>query len=183
MTNAGILSLTICDKLDVFGTLGATSISITSSDISWTLPPAGGVEGRLDWNTKISWSAGARGTILQKNRWALGLEGQFMQVMPDLNSFLSLADGRFTYFNDKNVMRYREWQFGLGLSYFLTRSCADISIVPYGAVTWSWVRFDTFNFQFTRVDSLTPYEIFSMKNSKLWGYAVGVTATFFVEAT
>lgn len=176
-TNAGFLALNICDKLDLFGTLGASRLSITTNDISWTA--LDNSEGRLDWNSRFSWSAGIRGTLFQCGRFSVGVEGQYFQTNPHLIKYLSFFDGLPNYFNEENKMGYKEWQVGTGLSYTLSTLCSDFKIVPYAAVKWAWVQFDTKRFQFVKTASTETFTIFNMKADKLWGYAIGVTATFF----
>ena len=176
-TNAGYLALNICDKLDIFGTLGASRMEIVTSNESWKF--ADGTQGRLQWDTTFSWSAGARATLLTQGNFALGVEGQYFQTDPDLSSYVNYADGVYTYLNENNKMRYREWQVGMGLSYSINCYGPAVTIVPYADVKWAWSRFQTYNFHFVRNvigDSIT---IFNLKAQKLWGYAVGLTAVFY----
>jgi major outer membrane protein len=175
-TNAGYLALNVCNKLDVFGTLGASRLSITTNETSWFL--GGNAEGRLDWESTFSWSAGARGTLFERNRFLIGIEGQYFQTSPDLTTYLSFSDGLYNYFNEDNKMRYQEWQIATGISYALTCFSPNISLVPYSAVKWSWARLRTGDFQFIKTGTDDLFTIFNLNVHKLWGFAVGTSVTF-----
>jgi major outer membrane protein len=174
-TNAGYLALNICNKLDLFGTLGASKISITTNEISWFL--AGNAEGRLDWQTFFSWSAGARATIFSLNHFIIGVESQYFQTSPDLSNYVSFSNGMYTYFNEENKMIYREWQVGAGLSYSLTCFCPNISVIPYAAIKWGWVSFHTDDFKFVKAGTTDLLTIFNLRADKVWGYAIGTSVT------
>jgi len=174
-TNAGYLALNICNKIDIFGTLGASRISIITNETSWFL--AGNAEGRLDWETFFSWSAGARATLFERNRFLFGVEGQYFQTSPDLTTYLSFSDGLYNYFNDNNGMVYKEWQVGTGVSYALTCFCPNLSIVPYAAVKWAWSRLHTDNFRFIKTGTAETLTIFNLASKKFCGFAIGVTTT------
>jgi len=180
-TNAGYLALNIADKLDIFGTLGASTITLTSSEVSWVLARDGNSEGHFNWETAFSWSAGARGTLFSLGCFSLGVEGQYFQTNPDLTHYVTMADGRFTEFNENNEMCYKEWQVGAGISYQLAPCRSSVIWVPYAALKASWVKFDTNDFRFDKMQTLfpnpAPLELFDMKANKLWGYAIGMTAT------
>src|ERR1700722_364306 len=145
-TNAGYLALNIAEKIDLFGTLGASRISITTNEASWVL--AGNAEGRLDWETMFSWSVGARAILYEKRRVLIGIEGQYFQTHPDLTTYVSFSDGMYNYFNEDNSMTYKEWQVGTGISYDLRCCYPNLSLTPYAAVKWGRSRFHTDNFTF-----------------------------------
>jgi major outer membrane protein len=172
-TNAGYLALNICDKIDIFGTLGASRLTITTAEDSWFI--LGNSEGRLDWETTFSWSAGARGTLYTGKHIAIGVEGQYFQTDPDLTSYMSVFDGRYDYFNENNEMRFQEWQVGTGISYQLDCCFSNLDIVPYAAVKWAWSRLRTNNFTFIKTATADRFTIFNMEAAKLWGYALGVS--------
>jgi major outer membrane protein len=176
-TNAGYLALNIAEKCDVFGSLGQSSISILTNDVSWFL--LGNELSTLKWQTFFSWSVGARATLFcWRCKWFLGIEGQYFQTNPRLTQFVN-GTGVPTYFNTDNNMSHREWQGGIGISYWAKPFCADIGIVPYGAVKASWVRFKTNRFTFVETTSGDDFTLFNLKADKLWGYVIGATITFF----
>jgi major outer membrane protein len=179
-TNAGYIALSLADKLDIFGTLGESALSITTSEFSWFI--LGDSEGRLNWETRFSWSAGARATLFSYKGWSLGAEGQYFQTEPHLTNYVSYFDGRFNYFNENNKMKYQEWQVGAGIAYTLRMCSSGVAIVPYGAAKASWCRLHTNNFQFIKTATEDLFTIFNLKDNKKWGFALGATMTFFDRA-
>jgi len=175
-TNAGYLALNLCNKVDIFGTLGASRIMIRTNEASWFL--SGAAEGRLEWDSNFSWSAGARGTLYRANGFFFGVEGQYFQTNPNLKDYVSYAGGLFNYFNHGNNMSYKEWQAGVGVSYALTSSCPSFSVVPYVASKWAWTHFDTHDFTFVKTDTVDTLTIFNLKAAKWWGFAFGTTFVF-----
>ncbi len=174
VTNAGYLALTICERIDVFGTLGASKLILTSNEASWR--SVGNANARAFTESDLSWSVGARGTLFQWNCFGMGIEGQYFRVEPDLTSFWSCGTGgEYIYFNENNKTIYQEWQVGLGLSYTFTIDCPKVTWTPYGGVKWAWAKFDTDDFSFQMLGD--PFVIFDMKANKLWGYAVGISFT------
>lgn len=175
-TNAGYLALNICNKIDVFGTLGASRLSITTNETSWFA--TGNAEGRFDWESFFSWSAGARATLFARNHFLFGVEGQYFQTDPDLTTYVSFSDGLYNYFNENNKMRYKEWQVGTGVSYAITCCSPNLSIMPYAAAKWAWSRLITGNFQFVKTGTTDTFTIFDLKANKVNGFALGVSATY-----
>ncbi len=175
-TNAGYLALNIGNQLDFFGTVGASHIHLSSNEISWFT--TGDTEGRFNWDPEFSWSAGGRATLISRNCWTIGVEGQYFETIPDLSYFISYSDGVYNYFNKHQKMKYSEWQGAVGLSYTLTCCCSNVSLIPYGAAKFAWSRFNTKNFQFIKAGTLDTYTLFNMKAAKVFGYAIGLTTTF-----
>ena len=173
-TNAGYLALNICDRVDVFGTLGATTIRIRTDAVSWGL--IGGFESDLAFRSEFSWSVGGRASLWQCDCLLIGLEGQYFQSRPEFDNFLHLDTGRIAYFNDDNGVRYSEWQVGLGAAYRFATSCPSIAMVPYIAVKWAGSKFKLNNFTYTDLDG-TVFTFPKLEAKKLWGYAVGMSLT------
>ncbi len=86
----------------MFGTLGALRLTITTAEDSWFI--LGDSEGRYDWETTFSWSAGARATLFTGKHITIGVKGQYFQTDPELTSYMSVFDGRYNYFNRHNVI-------------------------------------------------------------------------------
>lgn len=176
-TSAGYLAFNICDRVDVFATLGATDIHIKTDASAWTAIIS--EQSEIAFETRFSWSVGARATLWECDCFAVGVEGQYFQTNPDIDYFLRYSDGSFTYFNDNNETRYSEWQVGLGIAYRFATSCPTIAMVPYAGVKWAWSRFDLDDFTFT-LGTGTGERTFTFRDleaKKLWGYAVGMSLT------
>ena len=173
-TNAGYLALNICERVDVFGTLGVSKLTLTTNESSWR--DVGSANTRLYAESDLSWSIGARGTLFEWNCFGLGIEGQYFRTAPDLTSFWTCGTGgAYVYFNEDNGTTYQEWQVGLGCSYTFQFDCPRVSWIPYGGIKWAWAKFDTDNFAFLVRGN--PFNIFDMKANKLWGYVIGVSFT------
>ncbi len=178
-TNAGLLVLNFCDWLDVFATFGATNMSIfTDGHTLAALAGADTTMVQLDFVPDFSWSIGGRATVWNCGCMALGIEGQYFQTSPNLNSMIRYESGDITYFNSNNGTTYSEWQVGIGLtSYFCT---GGVAFVPYMALKWSGARWDMGDFNFNYSGTVTGtgnYLLRELVNAKIWGYAVGMTAT------
>lgn len=179
VTNAAYLALNLADRVDFFGTVGATNINITTNEVSWEVL-ANSVS-QLHWKSTFSWSAGARGTIFGCKGFLLGVEGQYFQTRPKFTRFVNLTgEPQYQYFNNNTArhMWYRECQVGTGISYVLTSFRPNISLVPYAGIKWAWSRFITHNFSFTQVSDDTTVTIFNLKSARTFGYAVGISGTF-----
>lgn len=171
-TNAGYLALNICDRIDIFGVVGATKIHIRTDAISYS--PLS-FESELFFRTDFSWSVGGRATLWNCECFYVGLEGQYFHTNPDFDSFLRYDTGTITYFNESSGVRYQEWQVGLGVSYRFATSCPTLAMVPYAAVKWAGCRFNLDNF--SPVIDDTPFDFPKHENNKSWGYAVGMSLT------
>lgn len=174
-TNAGYIALNICDRLDVFGTLGATTLGICTDATSWG--SLASLNSELGFETYFSWSVGARATLWQWGCFGIGVEGQYFETRPDLDYFIEYNGGTFTYFNNNNGVRYYEWQVGLGASYKIATSCPSVALVPYAAVKWAGSKLSLDNFSFVDPTSGTSLVLENLEAKKLWGYAIGVSFT------
>lgn len=172
-TNAGYLVLNIHNRLDVFGTLGATQLHMKTDATSF-----GSTVSRIsEWGfaTRFSWSAGVRGTLVQCRGLRIGVEGQYFQTTPRLDSYTSYDNGTITYFNEGNQTRYREWQVGLGVSYRFSTGCPSFALIPYVAADWSRAKWDFHDFVFTANGQTLTLD--NLKSKKYWGYAIGTSFT------
>jgi major outer membrane protein len=181
-TNAGYVAFNICNRVDIFGTLGASKLHIKTDARSWGFTGLGSLESELFFSTEFSWSVGGRATLWQCDCFTVGIEGQYFQTEPNFDNFLEYRAGTLTYFEDASV-RYSDWQVGLGISYRLATSCPTFAMVPYAAVTWSGARLNFKNFSF--VENFGGNVVFppstlrfpALDNGKLWGYALGISLT------
>ncbi|NGX53575.1 MAG: hypothetical protein K1000chlam4_00287 [Chlamydiae bacterium] len=144
MTNAGVVLVNFCNRADLFGTFGATTLDLHTFGDS-VIPPGGSgplqrpVEIRS--RTDFSWSAGGRLSLLQCRCFGIGVEGQYFYTNPDLDyvfmgaAFLERPRGV--------SMKYEEWQAGISIYYRYDLGCNRLSsIVPYIGVKWSRALLD-----------------------------------------
>ncbi|MCH9626550.1 MAG: Major outer membrane porin [Chlamydiales bacterium] len=173
-TNAGYLVLNLCDRVDVFGTLGVTNFHIHSHEQPFQPGPNLGTDlYDIYFDQSFSWSVGARGTLFDWGCFSVGVEGQWFQATPKLQSIDNTRTANHTYPVDTIDTCYREWQGGLGLSYRFCTSCA--AFVPYAAVKWSGSKWEMDSF--TTLIAGDNFALRDLRSQNLWGYAVGVTLT------
>lgn len=168
MTNAGYIALNVFDWVDFFGVVGATKISITTPESSYS---TGQSVMQLELTDELCWSAGTHITLGRYKCFAVGLEGQYFRTMPRLDSFISLASGGVTRFNNTPKIGYSEWQVGLGASYQWQVDC--VLAVPYFAIARARSE-ALFNDQRFIADGVT-YTLSNLKSKKMWGYSVGMS--------
>lgn len=176
-THSGLLVFNICDRIDIFGTLGASTINVKTDAV--TFSPIS-TESELFFRSDFSWSVGGRATLWNCDCFYVGIEGQYFQTNPDFDNIVRYDTGAITYFNDNNGVCYQEWQVGLGAAYRFATSCPTIAMVPYAAVKWSGCRldFNDFTVGIPGVGGvIDPFVFRKLRNDKSWGYAIGMTLT------
>ncbi len=169
-TNAGYLALNICNRVDVFTTLGASNFNFEGNGSVFTPDPAANEYFELVMTTDFSWSVGVRGTLWECGCFSVGFEGQYFRSDPDPDFFLIYDTGSLLYFSNDSKTEYQEWQAGLGIAYRFATSCPSLALVPYTGVTWSE----------SRLKGMFEEEIFvtnHFESKKPWGYVVGASLT------
>lgn len=168
-TNAAYLALNICDRLDVFSTLGTTTFDFKANPkILGAAHPA---RVYLQSENHFSWSVGGRLTIWDCDCFYFGVEGQYFRTKPRIN-LVEIPAFHLDYTDNTVKSTYSDWQVGIGASYLLQVGCSGIDAVPYVGVKWSGAKA---HFHNAIVNDIILYD---QKNDKLWGYAVGMTVTF-----
>lgn len=178
-TNAAIVTMNIWDRLDVFATLGASHLFISTNASAFQ--GAAGELYEIETETDFSWSAGLRATLWECGCTTLGAEFQYFYTRPDVSRVVQGEDAAVYPHNVQ--AKYQEWQFGIGISHRINM------IVPYAAMKWGATKV---NFDDAIIDfpgSVPPTTVLDdLKNQKDWGYAVGLSlidcdkASFTAEA-
>ncbi|MCB1181369.1 MAG: hypothetical protein KDK55_05045 [Chlamydiia bacterium] len=153
-TNAGIFSVNICDRVDLFTTLGATKMYLSSNVSTFGGPNGTQVKDELD--TDFSWSVGMDGVIWECGCTSLGGEFQYFRTCPNVKS-IYLGEENGMYPGHNQAIDYNEWQLGLGVSHRINM------LIPYAAIKWSHVC----------VDISGEGTVRKFHNKKHWGYAIG----------
>jgi major outer membrane protein len=195
VTNAGYLSLTFCETLEVFSTFGASKIRLDGdlgafkmlSNAQWTqflrptanplYPSVGGLLS-IETLSSFSWSVGGRGVLLSCGPLKIGAEAQYFSTrlpVKYLNSeYTSLSANGLLQANDLLNMTYSEWQVGLGVS--VCAGCFE----PYAAIKVSRAHLlmDNARVQLNGPNP-QPYPfspiLGNARSAKTWGYAIGNT--------
>lgn len=168
-TNAALGVINICDWIDLYTTIGTTTIAIETDGSAYSTDST---MIALRTNPKFSWSLGGRATLLRLGDFYLGTSAQYFKTNPHINSFTQFSSGRTNYFNSTRPLSYYEWQIALGVAYEALTPVA--ALTPYGGICRSGGQF-LFNdlpFTFQGVN----YTLRDLKPKKLWSYAIGVSA-------
>lgn len=162
-TDAGELILNICNRVDLFGTLGVTTFGLLEN--SGNLGMA-----NVYYSPTLSYSGGVRATLWRCKCFYLGVEGEYFYTKPELDSLSLWNRGNTFYFTsptDRNET-YGEWQVALAASYQFI-DCANFGLIPYAAVQFAGVKW-------TRKRLLLGEDVFSLKEQQVTGWTFGVTA-------
>lgn len=164
-TNAGEFVLNICNRLDLFATIGATRFEIIESTTNAT--------GKLDYyyTPTVSYSGGGRLALYRCGCFYLGLEGQYFYTRAELDSFTAWDLGNFVYFDASSLRdeTYNEWQAAVAVSYQFQNS-AGFSLIPYAAIQFSGINW-------SRRRALTDsVQVYDLQQQELIGWTLGVTA-------
>ncbi|MCH9627291.1 MAG: Major outer membrane porin [Chlamydiales bacterium] len=169
-TNALYLAVNVCDRLDVFATLGATSLNLKSNPGVWNNAIRTALF-ELQTETDFSWSVGGRLTLWSCDCFFFGLEGQYFYTKPDLH--YAVASNNVLAYPSNISLKYSEWQVGLGVSYLVRVGCSGVSAIPYMGLKWAGSCGDFNNGLIS-----TDITMLDIENSKLWGYGIGMTLLF-----
>lgn len=155
-TNAGLLSVNIVNRVDLFGLIGATHAEAVSHSVH------GDYRFELEYDTHYSWGVGARAVLWKWSHATLGLEGQYFAYSPSIMRYEQI--GTDSEYPDAYAhARFYEWQVGLGLSY---RIC---NFVPYIAIEGSYLSINN------KQSTVLGVTLNNFESAKYIGYAVGVT--------
>lgn len=168
-TNSGFWALNFRDKIDLFGTLGATGFRFETRTANFA--EVNNIPVFIETQTHLSWSVGLKGTLWQCRGLFLGLEGQYFQTRPDLR-FVRTESFPATFVDDVDL-DYREWQVGAGTTYRIPLAVGT-ALFPYIAVSLSRVRVNVHHAS-VDIPVAGPITLFNLKNANHWGYAVGLT--------
>lgn len=159
-TNAGLISLNVWDRIDVYAMLGSTKGYINSNSDAFAV--AGGrIE--IETETDFSWGVGVKGTIWEYGCTAIGLDAKYFRAHPDVRR-ITLNNVTTVNPDDSIDMLYREWQVGVGIAHRINM------FVPYFAVKWSKADVD-----FHGVDIAGVFARRDLENRQSFGYAFGVS--------
>ncbi len=176
-TNAAFLALNICDRLDIFTTLGATDFNLTAN--SKVFSSGSSLSTKIDTETSFSWSIGGRLTIWDCECFYFGIEGQYFRTKPEVDR-IWLDTGTLAYPNKTIDMKYSEWQVGIGAAYLMRIGCSGVSAIPYIGLKWagSHADFDDAIQSFSTPVGTQTLHLYDLENKKLWGWGLGTTILF-----
>lgn len=183
-TNAAYFVVNAWDRVDFFGTLGATNINVETNASSFLGGVAGfTIVGNRFWietDTHFSWSLGTRVTLWECGCTTIGVEAQYFYSQPNIRrvaivnqALTALGRANQSIYPDNIDLKYREWQFGLGIAHRINH------FVPYAAIKWARAQMDMDDARFiffSQNDPATiPVTLYDLKSRKDVGYAIGIT--------
>lgn len=174
-TNAVLMTLNLCQRFDLFGTLGGTHITMET----FTQRSANNSFNKVYFETEtgLSWSLGSKGVIYHKNQFFIGFESQYFAARPRINSLRQVRNPGITY--RSNRLHYQEWQIGLALVYEFSNICQNIVPRGYFGVKYANAHFTNLeNIATQPVPPLFTNAIFTLNTLKVerhWGLAFGST--------
>lgn len=124
-SHSGIVALNLMKKVDVYGSLGASTGEFVETYGST----------RVEYETETSWGwgVGAKAILFEKDNTTIGLDGRYFNAEPDLDKIIidgvsySVPSGSVT----KASIEYDEYQIALGIAQKFDM------FVPYGGVKYS----------------------------------------------
>lgn len=176
--NQGVLTLNWCDWFDLYGLVGAANFSQTTPALNSS--SGNRILLNLDYNASICYGGGARMTLWECGCFGLGIEGQYFGSQPQLESWTNFAQGAVFYPSSVKPSSYNEWQVGIGSAYRVETGYGS-AFVPYIAIKFAGAKLSQNNTTYETTsnppDSRDSLSQFDLENSRLVGYAVGMTAT------
>lgn len=169
MTNAALMVINLCNRIDVFWTLGQSVIELNSNGSVFS---SDSTAMSIQYQPYFSWSVGGRATIGQWRKIHLGVETQFFRTRPNIDSVIRYADGDIAYLSYHNNGIYEEWQVGIGCAYTATWA------IPYIAIKSSAGRLKMDNYLVAFEGGSVVYTLHDLIQRQACGYAVGMTFVF-----
>lgn len=167
-TSAGYIVLNLFNRFDIFTSLGASNMYITSNALSFDGAALQNDRIEIESETDFSWSIGARLTLWECGCTTVGIEGQYFQFCPDINRITTAATESIYPDSSGIDFRYYEWQVGVGVAHKIHM------LTPYMAVKWSGAKWMADNAEVT-VGSGSVVTLHDLENKKIWGYVLGVS--------
>ena len=171
-TDAGMFIANIRPWLDVYATVGVTTLSL-----GLTTPegaPLTETNVALKYSPRMSYSVGANVAVWKYQNLCLGIEGEFLFSNTELSSYTNLTDGSITSFNNTGQRKanYYEWQLALPASYIIY-AVENLMVAPFIALQFSGVNWNTSSTggSVLLLDNLTQQQV--------TGWTLGMTAIIF----
>ncbi len=177
-TNAGVLTLNLFDRIDIYGFVGASNHNFTSygegtvgsTDVTQQLT--------ANSQTTTSWGVGIKAVLFECG-WGpncgttyLGLDAQYANFgRPSLyQATLVRSDEAIDIFLPAGYgYQPREWQVALGISHKIG------FMVPYVAIKWSSLTASIFGDLTSIHDASVSADYNSLRSRRNFGYVIGVS--------
>lgn len=171
MTNAGMLIFNAFRFVDVYGTLGTSTMSIQTNGTTFS------TRNRvLDvmFEPSVTWSIGGRGILYRYKALTFGASAQYQVFHPKVLSFIDQGSGDVHYPNSGERFTSHWYQAGIGVT--AKAGTKDFQLLPYWGftVSLSQVKFRQQQELFPNIGTI--YTLYSLTSTKVYGQSVGMTA-------
>lgn len=167
-TNAGYFSLSFCERVELFSTLGVSRLSLNTSLGAFSAADPHPLF-EVESGSAFSYSVGGRATLFQCKCLSFGFMGQYFATSPNIKR-LYIAAGAVSYPDDNLKTRYHSWQVAPILSYRYNEF-----FIPYVALKYTNSHWKLANGERFVIESNTTTFLHNLQSNRHWGYAVGLT--------
>lgn len=161
ITNFGVFTLGCNDRVEVYGSFGATDAEITQH-------PFSDVHLKYKTDNRFAWTVGGRAILAYWGDTQFGVDAKYYQFNPQISKLI--LNGQSINPDGANY-HYREWQVGLAVSHRLKW------FIPYIGLKYSDVRAKFHHLK--AIETVFPKKHFTMKNK----YPIGLFLGFGVSPT
>lgn len=157
ISDQGILTINLIDRIEVFGSAGAARFHAAHR-------PSSGIRHEYETHDQFTWGIGGRGLLFSWKGASLGVEGSYQKAHPSIKWMT--VNGAPISPSPGSKLAYHEWQVGMGVSYQI-----DLFIPYIGA------KYSNAGASFRHLPSgfLTTGRHFKTKNRRKFGMAIGTT--------
>lgn len=175
-TNAGEIVLNLWNRLDIFGTLGATQIHLATPARAFLSSNGANDDYNIFTESDFSYSVGARAFLWECGCFSVGASGQYFATRPNINSIYASFSSQFSSYPNVDF-DYSEWQINLGLAYRTCFACG-LEAIPYANILGSFVHVDLQNAFVPilgTVDATYNSTLQDLKSQRHFGFALGLS--------
>lgn len=166
-SSLGEFTLNFAHRVEIFGQLGTCALEQDIPSTATGFPfNNSGITLPLVSDAHFAWAVGGRATLIEWGPWGFGVEGQYFQYQPNVNSFSDI-------YTDESL-KYREWQVGFGLAYHVCKGSV-CELVPYFGARVGGTQIDAGHLT-VDVGAGALATLRNQQQECRWGTAVGITA-------
>jgi hypothetical protein len=155
--NQAVVTVNVFDRIEVYGTIGSMNAFLSHR------PHVDMRRREYQTSDHPTWGVGARGLLMNWGNTSLGVNGSYQWGRPHVKWIAVDGVSQTT----AAVLKYREWQVGIGVAHQV-----DV-FIPYISLVYSHVHA---RMEHLRA-SVLPRSSFDMRNRDHFGMALGCTLT------
>ncbi len=169
-TNAAYIGLNCHKRLNLYGTVGSSSIAITAHNSAFGITQTNTEYLQLQTSSHFSWSAGLHALLWKFKGLLIGAEGAYFSTRPALNT---LNDPRvFTVDYPENIrLLYTDWQVALTEAVCIPFS-RTTRLYTYSGLKYNRAQVRMDNARLTLDTGI--YQLHNLKNARPFGISIGI---------